>query len=65
MRSVPRSKSFQGRANYAVSSTNHGPNESVMGLCLSVAAMVTTASKVHTHTPTANKTYIVCGSQTI
>ncbi|CAG2248092.1 unnamed protein product [Mytilus edulis] len=48
-RSLPRSntfsKNFQGRANSAVSSANHGPGESVMALCLSVGAPVTAGSK--------------------
>lgn len=60
-RSLPRSntfsKNFQGRANSAVSSANHGPGESVMALCLSVGAPVTAGSKVHTHLQQEQKIY--------
>ncbi|VDI17826.1 Hypothetical predicted protein [Mytilus galloprovincialis] len=60
-RSLPRSntfsKNFQGRANSAVSSANHGPGESVMALCLSVGAPVTAGSKVHTHLQQEQKNY--------
>lgn len=60
-RSLPRSlnfrKNFQGRANSAVSSANHGPGESVMALCLSVGAPVVRGTKVHRHLQQEQKIY--------